>query len=259
MVRGLYTSALGMTTQMKKMDVVSNNIANVDTTGYKKDGVVTKSFDEELLYRLYDNQDRNYPAGKVNIGSINYGLSVDNIYTDFSSGSIKITNAPLDLTLTDSGFFVVNHIDKNGNSTEKYTRDGGFAINQEGALLTKDGYSVLGESGPIILPAGSVVINETGRIFVNNEYIDTIRTVALSDNTDAVKFGENLYNFKDTATVTAYTGGIIQGALEGSNVNSVREMVEMITLSRVYESNQKMIQTHDSILAKVVNDIGRRV
>ncbi|MCL2707810.1 MAG: flagellar basal-body rod protein FlgF [Defluviitaleaceae bacterium] len=251
MVRGLYTSALGMITQMNRMDVVANNIANVDTTGYKRDQVVSQSFSEELMRRLNDPVTRmfkDYP-----IGTVSQGVYVNDIYTDHSAGSFRQTGSSLDLALKGQGFFSVTV-----NGEELYTRDGSFTLASNGALVTKDGGWVQGAGGDVILPNGPVVIDEAGRIFVNGIYIDTLKLTDFSDKHTLRKEKDNYYRVTAESQFAPFEGSVTQGFLENSNVSSVREMVEMIALSRAYETNSRMITVHDAIMARAVSEIGRR-
>ena len=257
MVRGLYTSAVGMMTQMQKMDVVSNNIANSDTVGFKKDTVVVRSFSEELSKRL---DDPKYRLIKFNqgIGNMSLGVFVDEVYTDFSTGSFEEKNGSLDCAISGEGFFAINVTNRNGDTVERYTRDGSFTLDSENNLRTSDGNYVVGEGGNINIPNGVISIDAKGNIFSNNEFVDRIKIVDFSNKESLRKVGDNLYETIDESQEQDFTGSVIQNRLDGSNVNSVQEMVKMISLARNYEANQKMIQTHDSTLNRAVNDIGRK-
>lgn len=257
MIRGLYTSAVGMMTQMQKMDVVSNNIANSDTTGFKKDTTVVRSFSEELTKRL---DDPKYRLIKFNqgIGNMSLGVFVDEVYTDFSTGSFKETGGSLDCAISGDGFFAVNVTDQNGQTTEKYTRDGSFTLDINNNLRTTEGNYVVGEGGNITVPNGVITIDSKGNIYSNNEFVDKLKIVDFSNKESLRKVGDNLYETIDESNQTDFTGNIVQGRLESSNVNPVQEMVKMISLARNYEANQKMVQTHDSTLSRAVNDIGKK-
>ncbi len=264
MIRGLYTSALGMTTQMSKMDVVTNNIANVNTVGYKKDTVVTRAFEEELMYRLNDKYSEKSTSTIMNkvprVGDVSQGVFVDQIFTNFANGSTITTKGDLDFALVGDGFFAVRTANQNGDEIERYTRDGSFALAPDGTLITKDGNPVLGENGNIVLPNGKVAISPEGDIYVNEQLIDRLRLVSFEDNTTLRKFGNNLYDANEAtgAVLAGFNGMVLQGELENSNVNAVKEMVDVITVSRTYEANQRMISIHDMILGKTVNDVGRK-
>ena len=190
------------------------------------------------------------------IGKITYGAKIDEVYTDFTQGSVISTNSETDFAIQGDGFFTVQT--ENGLA---YTRDGSFAINQFGQLVTKEGYSVMGQEGPIDLgedyfsQGTSVVIQSNGTVYVGNQYIDTLDIANFTDSRSLTKLDDNLYT--STGERSAFTGSIIQNFLEVSNVNTVSAMVDMITVARAYETNQKMVQTQDEILGKAVNDLGR--
>lgn len=255
MIKGLYTSALGMTTQMNKMDVVANNIANIDTTGFKKDKVVTRAFTEELIKRLGDQSDirRTVP-----VGGMSKGLFIDDVYTDFSSGSLRNTGAPLDLAISGEGFFVIMAENANGVLEENYSRDGAFTLDANRVLVTKLGQRVMGLNGEITIPDGDIVVDSNGEIYSNDEYVDTLRMTSFSDLHSLRKFKDSLYSTTAQSQPIPFTGIIEQGYVENSNAGSVNEMLDMIATSRLYEANQRMILAHDTILQRVANDIGRK-
>ncbi len=259
MIRGLYTSALGMTTQMKRMDVITNNIANSDTNGFKRDISVTQSFSAELMKRLNDPGQAAF-AKDVPVGNVSQGLFVNNMFTDFASGVIRKTDAPLDLAVMGSGYVAVSVTDANGNVTEKYTRDGAFSISADGNLITKEGNLVMGEKGVISFNAnGDIIIDDTGAIYVSGQFIDKIKMVDFENYDSLRKFGDNMYDITDETVLTDFKGTVSQGFIEGSNINVVKEMVDMITVSRVYEANQKMISMFDTTLEQAASRIGNKV
>ena len=193
------------------------------------------------------------------IGKMSLGVKIGENYTDYSQGSLKETGNTYDLALAGNGFFTISYTDKKGNTSEKYTRDGEFTMDSEGYLRTLEGDYVQGEGGDIMIPVetSEVSIRDNGDIYADGEYVDSLRIVDFEDYNNIEKFGENLYNVVDGATETESTAAVKQGYLEMSNINVVKEMVEMITISRAYESNQKLIQTEDDMLDKSVNQIGK--
>ncbi len=257
MVRGLYTSATGMLVQQKMLDVISNNIANATTTGYKKDGVLATSFEEELTRKLSDNSQVEGYKITHKVGDMSLGSYVKEVYTDFSATNLKQTDGSLDLAIDGDGFFVINVINRNGDTTEKYTRDGSFTLGRDGSLMTQEGNYVQGENGNIVLPTGYTSISRDGTITVNGEAIDKIKIIAFEDNSTLRKDEDNLITITDDSRIVPFNGNIEQGYLEGSNVDSVEEMVKMIRVMRNYEANQKLVQIHDQTLGKAVNDIGK--
>ena len=264
MLRGLYTSAMGMTTQMQRMDVVSNNIANVNTVGFKRDAVAAHAFSDRLAYRINDPA----VAGVLRLmgnaratGWMTQGVFIDEHFTDFSTGSIRATNGPLDLALTDQGFFAFTVTNFDGTESEKFSREGAFTLGQDGTLLTTTGSRVQGASGdPINIPVGIITIDDNGRIFSNDEYVDTLRIVNFTNLNALQKTRGSYWRLRDDVETEMidYTGRVEQGFLEESNVNVVREMVELIALSRAYEANARLVQLHDETLGRAVNEIARR-
>ena len=255
MVRGLYTAYTGMINQQKRLDTVTNNLANASTTGFKREGLTSKSFDQMLTVKL---NDLSVPYLNEGIGKMSLGVKIGENYTDYSQGSFKETGNTYDLALAGNGFFTISYTDKKGNTSEKYTRDGEFTMDSEGYLRTLEGDYVQGEGGNIMIPVetSEVSIRDNGDIYADGEYVDSLRIVDFEDYNNIEKFGENLYNV-DGATETESTAAVKQGYLEMSNINVVKEMVEMITISRAYESNQKLIQTEDDMLDKSVNQVGK--
>lgn len=256
MVRGLYTAYTGMINQQKRLDTVTNNLANASTTGFKREGLTSKSFDQMLTVKL---NDLSVPYLNEGIGKMSLGVKIGENYTDYSQGSLKEIGNTYDLALAGNGFFTISYTDKKGNTSEKYTRDGEFTMDSEGYLRTLEGDYVQGEGGAIMIPVetSEVSIRDNGDIYADGEYVDSLRIVDFEDYNNIEKFGENLYNVVDGATETESTAAVKQGYLEMSNINVVKEMVEMITISRAYESNQKLIQTEDDMLDKSVNQVGK--
>jgi len=257
MLRGLYNSAMGMTTQMQRMDVVANNLANADTLGFKRDVVVTQSFADALGQRI-----REYDLGitnRPNVGFMSLGTFVHTLHTDFSIGSLRLTGGALDLAMDGLGFFQINHVSSTGEETLKFTRSGNFLLNQDRILMTMDGMAVLSASGnPITIPDGEIVILANGEIQVNGEAIDQIGMVQFEDPQTLRAFGNNLFMTTEESVIEPFAGNLIQGYLENSNVNTVREMVEMISLARVYEANQHAFGIRDQIFGQAVSEIARR-
>ena len=257
MIRGLYTSAIGMMTQMNKMDTVTNNIANVDNTGFKQDNAVIQSFSEEMM-RIFNEPEKSFVKHSNEIGKVTLGNFVTDVYTNFSTGSLKETGGTYDLAIDGDGFFAIEFLDKDGNTSEKYTRDGSFTLNSNGELVTKEGNYVLGDNGRITMPSGNISISENGYIYANGEFVDRIKLVDFENKETLRKYGDNLYSKIDETKTKPFESKIIQRHLEGSNVNVVDEMVKLINISRIYELNAKMVETHDSILGKAVNEVGRK-
>ncbi len=254
MVRGLYIGASGMNAQQDRLDAISNNLANVDTTGFKKEIPVSKSFSELLLRRTKADGVYNHPFGSGDvapiIGKIGLGVETNEFYTDFDQGSFKSTDTNTDMALGGKGFFVVNTPDG-----ERFTRNGNFLRGKEGLLLTKEGYQVMGENGPVSVPDDKFFVNEDGMIYdkADNTFIDRLKVVRFDNERYLKKQGSSLWNANDiTGDYHVAEGSerprILQGFTETSNVNVVNEMVQMIEVNRAYEANQKTIQTEDTMM-----------
>lgn len=253
MVRGLYTAYTGMMNQQNRLDVITNNLANASTVGYKREGSTSEAFQDLLAVKVKDGSE-HYINRQVGYESL--GVKIGETYTDFSQGSFKITGNTFDIAIEGDGFFNISFTSKSGETSTRYSRDGKFTLNNQNQLVTPDGDYVLGENGMIVIPEGAeVAIDEMGRIYADEEYVDTIKISDFEDYNYLKKYGENLYIAKDGATELDKDANtkIRQGYLEMSNINVISEMVDMIEISRAYESNQKVIQTIDSSLEKSVN------
>lgn len=261
MLRGLYTSATSMLKNQKKMDVTANNLANASTTGYKKDIAIGQSFDEVLTKRINDINNGITRIPEIRngtIGNMSLGSDIVEVYTDYSEGMFVKTDSNTDLSIKDgrSAFFAVNVPGPQGNR-EMYTKNGSFVINNEGYLVNRDGYQVQGQNGPIRLTSDQFTVNSKGQIYQNGQLVDTLRVVQFADTTTLKKYGENLVEAPQGAQTQPFTGQVLQGYIEGSNTNTIDEMVEMITVMRSYEANQKVIKAYDDTLDKVINEVGK--
>lgn len=260
MVRGLYTAWTGMVNEQKRLDVISNNMANADTTGYKKQGVTSQSFDDELAIRIHDNN--QYNMTRKRIGDVNLGVKIGETYHDFSQGSLRETGNTFDLALSGDGFFTIQTTNKQGVTSTKYTRDGSFTVTTDGYLVTKDGDFVLDANGnriqiPGAQTAQNVVFDAQGNIMVDGQQIATLGIASFADPQALLLYGENMYDATPAAGLQPGNAVVHQGYLEMSNTNVIEEMVDMITITRAYEAGQRMIQTVDSTLDKAVNEIGK--
>lgn len=255
MIRGWYTGASGMNAQQNRLDAISNNLANVDTAGYKRDITVSKSFSELLIRRtnfdgVYKIQNGMGSADAAPIiGKLGLGVETNENYTDFSQGSFKITNTKTDTALNGKGFYAVET-----PLGERYTRNGNFYIGKEGILETKDGYPILGEKGIIHVENDRFTVNEDGvLISEDGNEIDRFKVVRFDNERYLNKMGESLYSSNNISGPAHIAEGnerpsFLQGYSETSNVNVVNEMVQMIEVNRAYEANQKTITSEDSMM-----------
>lgn len=255
MVKGLYTAYTGMINQQNKMDVISNNLANAATTGYKKEGSTSQSFDTVLAYKI---KDQTSAGISQRIGTMNLGVKIGENYTDYTQGAFKTTDNTYDMAISGNGFFCVEFTNKAGETSTKYTRDGSFTLNVNGYLVTKDGDYLLDRNGNRIRldTLSPSRIDENGTIYQNDRAVATIGLRDFEDYNYLQHYGENYYEPVEGASFKAADGQIFSGYLEASNVQVVSEMVDLISVTRAYESNQKVIQTIDSTLEKAVNQLG---
>lgn len=254
MVRGLYIGASGMNAQQDRLNAISNNLANVDTAGYKRDVSVQKTFSELLVSRMNFDGVYSTEFGSADrapiIGKLGLGVETNENYKDFTQGSFKITNTKTDIALNGEGFYVVDT-----PYGERYTRNGDFFIGKEGILETKDGYPVLGENGYIYVDDDKFSVNEDG--FLRKEEdgsdIDRLKIVRFDNERYLQKMGNSFYAANGISGPAHIAEGnerpgFLQGYTETSNVNVVNEMVQMIEVNRAYEANQKTITSEDSML-----------
>jgi flagellar basal-body rod protein FlgG len=265
MVKGLYTSWTGMLNEQNRMDILSNNLANADTAGYKKEGTTVHPFKKEMALKI---KDTSTAANADELGMIYPGVKIGENYTDYAQGSFKVTDNSTDIALSGDGFFAIEFTNKAGEASVKYTRDGEFHVTTDGYLVTADGDYVLnqnaalagatGAAGYIQLdPAQEITIDDFGNIFQDNTLKGQIGVVDFENYDYLSKYGENMYEMVDGGTRKASTATVEQGTLEMSNVNIVSEMVDLITITRAYESNQKAIQTINEMLEKSANNVSR--
>ena len=257
MIRSLYTAVSGLVTLENKQDTITNNMTNANTTGFKSDNLSIKSFDEVMI----QNKDKIVNGKNVNqkLGSISLGASIDTVDTSFTQGIIKTTEKNTDFAIEGRGFFAVQRQGVNGSEVV-YSRDGNFKVANNGYLITTSGERVLGinkNTGnlePIFVGSNDIVLDNDNNIFSGNVATYTLATADFQDYSLLNKIGNNYYS-GDNPIFNANID-VVQGALENSNVSITNEMVNMITVMRSFETNQKIIQTIDETLNKAANEIG---
>ena len=257
MLKGLYTAYTGMINEQHRMDTMTNNLANVSTVGFKKEGATSQSFDSILAVKLKDTS-----IGKnlvQRIGRNQPGVKIGENYTDFTQGSFRITDNTYDLALAGEGFFAIEFTNKAGETSTMYTRAGQFTLNREGYLVTEDGDYVLDAQNRRIQvdPAQDAQIGEDGTIMQNGRAVATIQVADFEDYNYLEKYGETYYRPVEGARLTQGTAEVKSGYLEMANVLVVSEMVNLIAITRQYESNQKIIHTYDSTLETAVTQLGK--
>lgn len=256
MLKGLYTAYTGLKNEQNRMDILTNNLANSATVGFKKEGSTSQAFDDVLAYKLKDTSEApNIPR---RIGGMNLGVKIGENYTDYTQGSFRVTDNPYDLALAGDGFFTIEFKNKAGETSTKYTRSGSFSLSKEGYLVTKDGDYVMGVNGRIRLNTLlDSVITEDGRIYQNDAEVARLKITDFADYDYLEKYGETDYQPVEGAKVQNAAATVNSGCLEASNVQVVSEMVNMITVTRAYESNQKIVQAYDQSLEIAANQLGK--
>lgn len=267
-LKGVYTALSGAIAQTQKMDTIANNIANVNTPGFKRDQL---TFQEYLTAAEKEQTVMNVPRVPASIESFYDMQGADKSYvdlkgsfTDFSQGSLRHTGNNFDAAIDGKGFFEV--MTPQGL---RFTRAGNFTMDGNGRLVTKDGFPVLKAGGDGADPASRIVtlnqadtfnIGDGGEINQGTENLGKLSVVNVTDPDSLQKVGNSLWGFKankNPELVTVGNPNIKQGFLETSNVNIVQEMTDMITTNRVFESTQKAISTYDSMSDKLVNVVGK--
>ncbi|QGU95103.1 flagellar basal body rod protein FlgG [Clostridium bovifaecis] len=262
MIRGIYTAVSGLITQEAKQDVISNNLANANTVGYKKDNLMTKKFDDVLIQN-YDKIVNGENFRNV-IGSLSMGSKIDGTYVNFNQGVIEATDKDTDFAIRGNGFFTVAR--DNGLEVQNYyTRNGHFHINNDGYLVNDMGDMVLARkiNSGAVEPINAVVngrltkikCGENGDISLDNVPTYQIQIMDFEDYSSLKKMEDNLYRGESPIEVT--NAKIDQGSLERSNVDVMSEMADMMMTMRTFESSQKVVQSLDETLGKTVNEVGR--
>ena len=235
MLKGLYTAHTGLRNEQNRMDIMTNNLANASTVGYKKEGSTSQSFGDVLAVKVKDASVGL--AIRQPLGINNPGVKIGENYTDYTQGSFRITDNTYDLAISGEGFFAIEFTNKAGETSTKYTRAGDFTLNKDGYLVTNEGDYVLDVNSRRIKinPLSDAAIKKDGSIEQNGVKVAQIGLVDFADYDYLEKYGETYYQPVEGAEIIA------------SNAD----------ITRQYESNQKIVQTYDSSLEIAVNQLGR--
>ncbi len=248
MTNGIYTALSANVAAERDMARVSNNLANADTTGFKRD----KALFAEYVHRYRNDE---IPEMMDDYGAIQdkHFVDVDGIYTDWAQGSLAETHNPLDIALSGEGFFKVRV-----GEEDLYQRGGSLRISDGGMLVGHDGSPVLDNVGNTILldPEREVHINEGGVIYQGEEEVATLGLYDVDNRNWLMKVSDTRYRLEEDGNEVPFEGAVHQGFLESSNVNIVEEMTNMIAVQRHYEAASKAIKAYQTMDDKAVNKVG---
>lgn len=258
MVSGIEAAAAGMMSFQNLNDVIANNLANVNTAGFKQ---LIPTFKNISNIQIKDKSvNNNYSNNDNYIGKLSSGSALDSTMLDLKQGALRKTDNKLDFAISGQGFFTVGT--QNGDC---YTRNGSFSINNEGNLVTQDGNPVLNTNGSVVKidiktsDIDKLNVSEDGTIFFNNNKVDKLKIVDFEKSTDLITIGNSFYktSSNDVNSIEAKNCKINQGFIEGSNSSSIENMINSISATRTYEALSKVIKTTETTLDKAVNDVGR--
>ncbi|MFC0187024.1 flagellar hook-basal body protein [Fictibacillus aquaticus] len=269
MIRGFYNAAAGMLAQQRKQELLSNNIANANTPGFKADSASLRAFPNMLLQQMNNTTFGSGRAGQT-VGTLSTGVYLQETIPDFRQGDIRETGIKTDFALLqgtvpvneETGkagalFFVVNV-----NGEDRLTRNGHFTVDADGRLTTADGHTVLNTEGdPITVSGQNFSVTRDGRVLDNGRDAGQIN-VAFVENPDRLaKEGNGLFRAEGPITSAIGNGnisyGMQQGFLERSTVDVEQNMADMMNAYRSFEANQRVLQSYDRSLEKTVNEVGR--
>ena len=241
----VYQAAAGALLQQMRLDVLSNNLANVNTSGFKAD---------KPVFRMDTGDEKNNTTPTTVPGRLSPYAPPLEAVTDYSAAPLVKTGNPLDAAIIGKGFFQVQ-----APEGERFTRSGHFMVNEDGVLSTAEGWPVMGQSAEINIEGSRVEISDQGEVMVDGELVDTLRVVDFGDTSKLHKVGDTFFSADPGSDGQTLDDSfeIAQGFVEGSNVDAVRTMTEMIETIRVFEAYQKIIRSADDTTAKTVSEVGR--
>ena len=266
MYQGFYNLTSGMLTQSRNLNVISNNMVNIQTPGYKKDKMVSTTFQEEMLYRT----GRRYKDNPEPLATTSKIRTAERTYVNYEQGGYESTEVTLDFALMDRGFFCIDT--PNG---VRYTRNGSFSVDNEGYLVLNGLGRVQGTDGPIAIDNENFSVNSLGVISVVDpvdpdeegggeddgetvqaRVMGTLRIVDFADYEQLHKEDNGLFSTNQEAQVVE-SPSVLWQAVERSNVDMVEEMTSMMTSQRALQSAAQVLKMYDQIMSKAASDVGR--
>ena len=258
MLKNIYTPLAGAIAQERALETISNNLANVNTVGFKGDNV-TFTLQEPEPYKNYPSPipPANYKVDLQKVGPLKGNemsyVGIAGMETDFSQGPAINTHNKLDLMIEGEGLLAVQT--KEGL---RYQRSGALTLSEEGALVSKQGDPILGEKGLIYLRSSQFHVNQKGEIYQDGEYVDRLQVFGFANKKALERVGNNYYFYGGAPEEVAINdqARVKQGFLEGSNVNPIKSLTAMIVSHRSYEAYQKAVANYDQVMDKTSNSIG---
>lgn len=251
MFQGLYKATSGMLTQNRNLNVISNNMANVSTSGYKSERYMATTFEEVLISRI-GNKDKSNPSP---LGTMSMIRASDETVTDYTNTGYYPTRNALDFAISGNGFFCI----QSGNGVV-YTRNGSFTLDDQGYLTLPTIGRVLGENGPIRLGTDKIRVGSDGSIYdeETNRRYGTLRIADFQNyDTQLVKTTGNVFIAPNGGAGNAGNDTRVVGkALEYSNVDAVKEMVQMMSAERALQSSSEILKMYDQLTGKIVSQLG---
>ncbi len=258
MRESMYSALFGAMSNEIRLDTISNNLANVNTTGFKKEAYAFHDTFQRFAHD-YLTDDRTNLRGKEiwPKAYVQARPRLSGQYSDQSQGSMQVTGNPLDLAIVGKGYFKVRTPDG-----DALTRSGSFTLADDGRLITEQGFEVLGNGGtPVVLPRDNkIVVDSKGRVSADGTQLAELDLTDVSDPKALEKMGKNLFRIKKGSQATEVPSediSVQQGYLEKSNVEIVTEMVNMMEAQRAFEINQKIMTTTDGMESLVINKVGQ--
>lgn len=258
MLKNIYAPLSGGIGQERLLEILSNNVANASTVGFKEDEI---SFEAQGS-NPWDSYATALPPApfKANMQEVyplrgnemNY-TTIANVKTSFQQGAMQRTGNNLDFGIQGNGFFVVMT-----PFGERFTRDGGFTLTPEGMLTTKNGFVVQGENGALVgLRQDQLKVMSNGEVYMGDRFVDKLKVAAFEDTSTLQRLGSNLWVHDGAPeNIKPLEGEVSQGYLESSNVNPMKNMTSMIIAHRTYEALQKAIKAHDDSMQTSNNKVG---
>ncbi len=244
MLRGVYVAATGMLAEEARQEVVANNLANADTTAFKREAATVRAGAGAAMARIGD-------GGAVPIGEWGGSVLPGSHAVDLRQGGLRATGRPLDLALVGRGFFALET-----PAGVRYTRDGSLRVDREGYLVNGDGLRVLGENGPLQVGEGEVAVSPGGEVTANGQVRGRLRIVDFPADA-LIREGGNLFRARDDGEGKPVAATVQGGHLELANVHVVQEMVDLIAVMRAYEAGQRLIRAQDETLGQLLSEVGK--